>query len=79
MSLASMNTKDTILLTVDGKPTTHFSWPINGTQADFEFSPDGVLSFVALSDGNIRLFHVTPSADASVATLLATAKDPKPQ
>lgn len=72
-NLGSMGTKDSNLLMVDGKIATHFEPALN-QPVDFEFSSDGVLSFVATTDGNLRLFHVTPSPDASLATLLAAGK-----
>jgi len=41
-----------------------------------EFSSDGVLSFAARTDDNLRLFHVTPPSDTNVGTLLAAATNP---
>lgn len=75
-NLGSMGTKDSELLSVDGKPVTHFDWAINGSTCNFEFAPDDTMTFVALTDGNLRLFKVTPSADENITTLLATAKTP---
>jgi hypothetical protein len=74
----SMGTKDSIQLSVDGKPATHYadSAQSGGNPCNFEFSSDGVLSFAAVTDGNIRLFRVTPPSDTNVDTLLAAAKNP---
>jgi hypothetical protein len=58
---------------------THFDWAINGSTCNFEFAPDDTMTFVALTDGNLRLFHVTPSPDENITTLLASAKTPKVQ
>jgi hypothetical protein len=77
-NLYAMGTKDSTLLSVDGKPATHYGDAgANGSSAcNFEFGPDGVLSFVARTDGKLRLFHVTPAPDADITTLLASAKAP---
>jgi WD40-like Beta Propeller Repeat len=73
------NTKDSILLYVDGKPATHYS--DNGTLLDPltdtslslhpEFSADDVMTFIARTDGNLRRFHV--KSDTDFDTLLAAA------
>jgi hypothetical protein len=79
MNLQAMGTKDSVLLTVDGKPATHYS--DNGlggaSTCNFDFNSDGVLSFAARTDSNFRLFHVTPAADANISTMLAAAPAPK--
>ena len=73
-NLQGQGTKDTRLLYVDGKPTTHFEFPINGSSVIYEFADDA-LTFVALTDGKIRRFHVKP--ETTLAAALATAPTPK--
>ena len=72
-------TKDSTMLFVDGKAAVHFmdAGLGAGHTMNFEFSPDGVLTFVARTDENLRRIHVTPSADNNVTTLLAAGKPPK--
>jgi hypothetical protein len=72
-NLQAQGTKDTRMLWVDGKPAAHYSEPINGSPVNFEFSADGVLTFVARKDEKLMRFHVTPSSDANVGTMLAAA------
>lgn len=74
-NLQAMGTKDSHLLYVDGKPTTHFENPINGSSVLFEFADQDALTFVALTDGKIRRFHVKP--ETTLAAALATAPTPK--
>ena len=77
-NMQAQGTKDNYQLSVDLKPATHYgdSAQSGGNPCNFEFSSDGVLSFDASTDGNLRLFRVTPPSDTSVATLLAAAKNP---
>jgi hypothetical protein len=66
-------TKDSTMLYVDGKPVLHFSDGGTGSAnpIDYEFSADDVMSFIALTDGNLRLYHITP--DSNLAALLAAS------
>ena len=65
-------TRDALLLFVDGKRTTlHFMAPINGFSIKRSFSADDVLTFVALTDGDLRRYHVT--SDTSLPAVLAAA------
>ena len=73
-NLMGQGTKDTHLLFVDGKPTTHFEFPINGAPMIYEFADDA-LTFVAITDGKIRRFHVKPQT--TLAAALTTAPTPK--
>ncbi len=77
-NMQSMGTKDSTQLSIDGKPATHYaeSAQSGGNPCNFEFSSDGVLSFDARTDGNLRLFRVTPPSDTNVDSLLAAAKNP---
>ena len=72
-------TKDSTMFYVDGKPATHFSDAGLGAghPVNFEFSPDGVVTFVARIDENLRRFHVTPSPETNITTMLAAGKAPK--
>jgi len=67
---ASLGTKDSHMLFVDGKPATHFQPALNGYILRKDFSADGSLNFVALTDGNVRRFHVT--SETNLGALLAT-------
>ncbi len=75
----SQGTKDPTMFYVDGKPAAHFSDAtlIGGHAVNFEFSPDGVVTFVGRTDENLRRFHVTPSPDTNVTTMFAAARVPK--
>jgi hypothetical protein len=77
-NMQSLGTKDSTQLSVDLKPATHYSDSAEsgGHPPNFEFSSDGVLSFAARTDDNVRLFHVTPPSDTNVDTLLASATNP---
>jgi hypothetical protein len=77
-NMLSMGTRDSVQLSVDGKPATHYadSAQSGGNPCNFEFSSDGVLSFAARTDDKIRLFRVTPPSDTDVDTLLAAATNP---
>jgi hypothetical protein len=77
-NMQSMGTRDSVQLSIDGKPATHYSDSAQsgGNPCNFEFSSDGVLSFAARTDDTLRLFHVTPPSDTNVGTLLAAAKNP---
>jgi hypothetical protein len=68
---ASLGTKDSYMLFVDGKPATHFQPALNGYILRKNFSADGSLNFVALTDGDARRFHV--SSETSLGALLAAA------
>ncbi len=73
------DTKDSIMLYVDGKPAMHYS--DNGTLLDpitdttvtlhTDFSADDVMTFIARTDGKLRRFHV--KSDTDLDTLLAAA------
>ena len=75
------NTKDSILLYVDGKPGTHYS--DNGTVLDPvtdpsvalhpEYSADDTMTFIARTDGNLRRFHVKSDTDLDTVLAAATA------
>ena len=58
------------MLFVDGKQATHFSAALNGTVIRKSFSADGSLNFAALTDGNVRRFHVT--SETNLGALLAS-------
>ena len=75
----AQGTRDPNMLCVDGKQTLHFTDAgLGGGQVvNFEFSADGVLTFVARTDETLRLFHVTPAADGGVSAVLASAQAPK--
>ncbi len=64
------------VLYVDGKPTAvHFVDTDAMMPRNWQVSPDGVLTFIARSGGDLKLFHVTPGADTSLTTMLANAQD----
>ena len=73
------DTKDSIMLYVDGKPAMHYS--DNGTLLDpvtdttvtlhTEFSTDDVMTFIARTDGKLRRFRV--KSDTDLDALLAAA------
>lgn len=64
------------VLYVDGKPTAvHFPEQDALQRGNWEVSPDGVLTFIARSGGDLKLFHITPGADTSLTTMLANAQD----
>ena len=76
--LLGIQTKDSHMLYVDGKPATHYT--DNGTILDItdgwetlhpEFSADGTMTFIARTDGNLRRFTVKSGTD--LATLLAAS------
>jgi Tol biopolymer transport system component len=66
-------TNDSTMLYLDGKPVLHVSDGGAGSAnaIDYEFSSDGVMSFIARTDGNLRLLHITP--DSNLAALLAAS------
>jgi hypothetical protein len=78
-NLQAQGTKDTQTLYVDGKPVTHISGTGEGggTVVNFEFSADGVMTFVARTDDTLRRFRVTLPTDTSISTMLAAASAPK--
>jgi hypothetical protein len=57
------------MLFVDGKQATHFSAALNGYLIRKNFAADGSVNFVALTDGNVRRFHVT--SETNLGALLA--------
>ena len=67
------------MLYVDGKPAMHygdngtFMDPLTDTSATLhpEFFADGVMTFIARTDGNLRRFHV--KSDTSLGAVLAAA------
>ena len=73
-----IQTKDSHMLYVDGKPATHYG--DNGTFLDItdgwdtlhpEFSADDVMTFIARTDGNLRRFHV--KSDTNLGAVLTAA------
>jgi hypothetical protein len=74
-----IDTKDSTMLYVDGKPATHYSGEAtqfntgtqNANSIHPEFSPDDEMTFYARTDGVVRRFHVT--SDTDLDTILATA------
>jgi hypothetical protein len=74
-----IQTKDSNMLYVDGKPATHYSDnattldPVTDSTMNFhpEFSADDTMTFVARTDGNLRRFTV--KSDTDLPTLLAAA------
>lgn len=77
--IQGIQTKDTVMLYVDGQPAMHYS--DNGTLLDPltdtpvalhpEFSADDTMTFIARTDGNLRRFHVT--SDTDLNSILAAA------
>jgi WD40 repeat protein len=76
-NLQSMGTKDSNLVCIDGTPAAHYSDPGAGVAVNFEFTPDGIMTFVARTDGNLRRFRVTLPTDTNVGALPATGTAPK--
>jgi hypothetical protein len=72
-NLMSLNTRDSNMLFIDGKPTVHFMDANNGSPTKFEFGSDDSVTFIATTDGNIVKYKCTPSADMGVSALLAAA------
>lgn len=70
-NLGSLNTRDSNMLFVDGKPVVHYMDANNGSPTKYEFGSDDSVTFIATTDGNIRRNKCTPSADMGVAALLA--------
>jgi hypothetical protein len=67
---------DNAVVWVDGKPTqVHFVDYDQAQPGNWQVSPDGVLTFIARSGGDLKRFHVTPGADTSLATMLAGAQE----
>lgn len=72
--IASNEDKDPLALYVDGKQTINFSANVlESRPGNWEMSPEGVLTFVAISGNELKRFRVTPSPDANLSTLLANA------
>jgi len=77
--LLGIQTKDSNMLYVDGKPATHYSDnattldPVTDSNMNFhpEFSADDTMTFIARTDGNLRRFTV--KSDTNLASLLAAA------
>jgi hypothetical protein len=66
---------DSSVLYVDGKPTAaHFAEFDAMQPGNWGVSSDGVLTFVARSGNDLKRFHVTPGADTSLTTMLASAQ-----
>jgi hypothetical protein len=70
------NSKDTQELVVDGKAATHFDDIAFGHGPVFyhTMTPDGVLTFITRTEGNLTQFVVTP--DSNIDAMLASAKSP---
>jgi hypothetical protein len=77
--LLGIQTKDSNMFYVDGKPATHYSDnattldPVTDSTMNFhpEFSADDTMTFIARTDGNLRRFTV--KSDTDLPTLLAAA------
>ena len=77
--LLGIQTKDSNMLYVDGKPAVHYNDnattldPVTDSITNLhpEFSADDTMTFIARTDGNIRQFTV--KSDTDLATLLAAA------
>jgi hypothetical protein len=69
-------TKDSHFLFADGQPVVHLTDNgVDGTYSfHFQFAPDGVMTFIGRTDGNLRRFSLTPSSN--VSAMLASAKVP---
>jgi Tol biopolymer transport system component len=67
---------DSGVLYVDGNATG-----VNFVESDllqpgnWDVSPDGVLTFIARSGGDLKRFHVAPGTDTSLTTMLANAQE----
>jgi hypothetical protein len=70
------NTTDAQELVVDGKAATHFNDIGFGHGPAFnrEITPNGVLTFITRTEGNLTRFVVTP--DSNLDAMLATSKPP---
>jgi WD40 repeat protein len=66
------NSKDTHQLYCDGKLVTHFMDVNTAGDFNYDISPDGVLTFIARTDGTLTKFVITP--DSNIDAVLATAK-----
>jgi len=68
------NTKDDQQLFVDGKAVAHFTdiGLGHGATFNYEISPEGVLTFITRTDGQLTRFVVTP--DSNIDAMLAAAK-----
>lgn len=62
-------------LDVDGQPSVTFANDTICTLAgNWEMGSDGVLTFVAITDGNLKRYRVSPSPETNLETLLASVK-----
>ena len=65
-------------LCLDGKPVVKFDGiplsPPGQPQPLWEMSAEGVYTFLAVADNMLKRFRVTPSADTSIATMLASVE-----
>ncbi len=68
------NTTDTNQIFLDGKPVAHFSDDGTGHSGifNYEFSPDGALTFIVRTDGELTRYTVTP--DSNIDAMLSAAK-----
>jgi hypothetical protein len=66
-------TKDSYGLYVDGNLIAHYADFGGGIPPIFEFTPDGVLTFVTRTDDTFRRFKITMPTDTTVDTILAAA------
>ncbi len=72
--IASNEDKDILALYVDGKQSIKFSANVLETRpGNWEMSPDGTVTFVAITGNELKRIRVTPAPDASITTLLANA------
>lgn len=68
--------RDDSMLYVDGKPVMQYGGfnPLETMPGNWDMSPDGVLTVVALTGDALKRFRITPSADENIATLIANAE-----
>ncbi len=72
--IASNEDKDILALYVDGKQTIKFAGNALDTRpGNWEMSPDGTVTFVAITGNELKRYRVMPAPDANITTLLANA------
>ncbi len=79
LAVQGVQTKDSIMLYVDGKPAMHYSDngsildPLTDVTTNFhpEFSADGVMTFIARTDDKLRRFTV--KSDTNLGAVLAAS------
>jgi hypothetical protein len=75
-NLQRQSSKDFHTLYVDGKPIAHYGESGGQLAPIFEFSPDGVLTFVARTDDSYKRFKITMPGDSNIGTMLAAGTVP---